>query len=164
MLPPKKQAPIPAGAQKKTFSKDQTSYDTERDLLGKPQKFGAAMPDDDPGAGNMGKPGGAHAQTEPEGQELPNNTGTEVPSKPEEDQSALPAKPGMEKGEGAEGEYAPTPPTLPAMASKMDEVCQTLDQIKAHLGLDKDDEKPGATPTAPMGNDDEGGGFGGFGG
>lgn len=155
---------VPAG-KKKEFNKDQTSYDTERDLLGKPQKYGAALPEegDDPGTGNMGKPGGKHPQTEPEGQELPNNTAAEVPSKADDNQAALPAKPGMEN-EQAEGEYSPTPPTLPAVAAKTDELCQKLDKIMSHLGLDKEEEaaeKPGA---APMGNEDEEGGFGGFGG
>lgn len=163
---PNQRSGVPAG-KKKEFNKDQTSYDTERSLLGKPQKYGAALPEDgdDPGSGNIGAPGGKHPQTEPEGGELPNNTGSEVPSKAEDNQAALPAKPGME-GQGAEGEYAPTQPTLPAVASKMDELCEDLRAIKTHLGLNKDDQeagKPGAAPAA-MGNDDEGEheGFGGY--
>lgn len=161
---PNQRSGVPAG-KKKEFNKDQTSYDTERDLLGKPQKYGAALPEDgdDPGTGNIGKPGGAHAQTEPEGQELPNNTKSEVPSKMEENQDALPVKPGMEQ---AEGEYAPTAPTLPAVAAKTDELCQKMDKIMSHLGLNKDEEeaeKPTGAPAA-MGNEDEGDheGFGGY--
>lgn len=159
---PNKMAAKPAAGKKPAFTKDQVAKDTERDLLGKPQQFGAAMPDDDPGAGNMGKPGGKHPKTEPEGGEMPNDISKEVPDQAEQAQADQPMTDDVdENGYGSDV----TQPTLPAMAARQDQMCQKLDKIMSHLGLDKDDDQGGEAaiagkgPSSPMPDDSEG--FGG---